>query len=81
MDKGIAAFASVAADLNVDDERTFEILGEIEQAAKEVLETPEGQMYAKAMECKAAGNLEEYHKILDQIIGDLTKEYHRSTGY
>lgn len=81
MDKGIAAFANVAADLNVDDERTFEILGEIEQAANEVLETPEGQKYAKAMECKAAGNLEEYHHIMDQIIADLTKEYHRSTGY
>ncbi len=81
MDKGIAAFANVAADLNVDDERTFEILGEIEQAANEVLETPEGQKYAKAMECKAAGNLEEYHHIMDQIIADLNKEYHRSTGY
>ena len=81
LDKGIAAMASAATDLDVEDDVTFEILAAIELASKEVLETKEGQMYAKAMECKAGGNVEEYHCILDQIIGDLTKEYHRSTGF
>ena len=81
LDKGIAAMASTAADLDVEDDITFETLAAIELAANEVLETPEGQMYAKAMECKAAGKVEEYHSILDQIIADLTKEYHRSTGF
>ena len=81
MAKGIAAFASEAADLNVDEEITFEILGEIETVCKDIAETPDGKLFAKALECKLAGNMKEYQEIMEQMIDDLAKEYHRSTGY
>lgn len=81
MEKGIAAFASTAAELNVDEQRTYEILEEIEEAAKGMLETREGQIYAKALEFKRAGDMETYHAILDGMLHELTNEYHRGTGY
>ncbi len=81
MDKGIAAFAREAAKLNVDDMKTFELLDEIDQLSKEMMQTSQGQQYSQALEYKREGNLEAYHNILDQMLGDLTREYRRSTGY
>ncbi len=81
MNKGISAFAREAAELNIDEIRTFEILEEIDQVSKEMWNTTEGQMYSKALEYKNTGNLEEYNKIMDQMLKDITKEYHHNTGY
>ncbi len=81
MNKGTSAFAREAEALNVDEVRTFEILDEIEQVSKAMKDTPEGELYSKALEYKNAGNLEEYNKIMDQMMKDITKEYHHNTGY
>lgn len=81
MERGIEAFEQESLAIGVDEKTMYEMMEEIETAAKEMFETKEGQRYAKALECKRAGNPDAYHQILDEMLCDLTGEYHRNTGY
>lgn len=81
MERGIDAFETKAMELGIDDDRRDDIFAEVEEAAEELYETEDGQEYARALEEKKKGNFEGYRQALEEMLGRLTKEYHRSTGY
>ena len=81
MERGEEGFEKKARELSVEGEQREEILGEIKKTAGEIYETRDGQDYIKALAEKRQGHQDAYHKMLDDMLLRMTKEYHRSTGY
>lgn len=81
MERGEEGFEKKARELSVEGEQWEEILGEIKKTAGEIYETRDGQDYIKALAEKRQGHQDAYHKMLDDMLLRMTKEYHRSTGY
>ncbi len=80
LEHGTAAFAKKAMELGVDEQKMYEVLEEIARSSETMLQSREGQIYAQALEAKQQGNMGLYHEILDEMIRDLKKEYHRNTN-
>lgn len=81
MEHGVDAFVEKAKELEVDEERQEEIYVEVEEAVEDLYDTPEGQEYKKLLEEKQQGREENYRQGMEQLLEQLTAEYHKSTGY
>lgn len=81
MEHGVDAFVEKAKELEVDEERQEEIYVEVEEAVEDLYDTPEGQAYKKLLEEKQQGREDAYKEGMEQLLEQLTAEYHKSTGY
>lgn len=81
MEKGETAFEEKAQEMGVEGECREAILAEIQKTAGEIYNTRDGEEYINALAEKRQGHMEEYRKLLDEMLARMTKEYHRSTGY
>lgn len=81
MEHGVDAFVEKAKELEVDEERQEEIYVEVEEAVEDLYDTSEGQEYKKLLEEKQQGREENYRQGMEQLLEQLTAEYHKSTGY
>lgn len=76
-----ADYEAAAKELGVDDQTRAEIDRELEASHNQAEATDSAQAFGQARREKAQGNLNAYYNTVDELLEQMTEDYHKNTGY